>query len=74
MKNEAPDGYCMGGGEPVSSPKRQVVRCGACRRRLLLSEVHCIGGELLGYKVPPHKPKAKTRRPRPRGDRPARTV
>ena len=68
--------FCIGGGKQVASATRKTVRCPDCRKRLLLSEIHCVGGELLGYKLPPHKPKAKTKHPRPKGDRarPARRV
>lgn len=62
--------FCIGGGKRVASATRKTVRCPDCRKRLLLSEIHCVGGELLGYKLPPHKPKAKTRHPRAKGDKP----
>jgi len=52
--------YCPGGDTPSSEKDRKIVRCPACNRRLLLAEVHCIGGELLGYRIPAHKPKTKT--------------
>ena len=52
--------YCPGGDRPFRSEKRVTARCPACNRRLLLAEVHCIGGELLGYRIPAHKPKTKT--------------
>lgn len=66
--------FCSGGGKGFASLTRKTVRCPECRRRLLLSEIHCIGGELAGYKLPPHKPKMKTKHPRPKGDRQARRV
>jgi len=62
--------YCDGGGTGSSEKARKTVRCPKCRRRLLLSEIHCIGGELLGFRVPPHKPKVKLRKKvlrKPRG-------
>jgi len=58
----AEDPYCPGGGKRDPSLKRRTVRCPVCRRRLLLAEVHCIGGELTCYKIPEHKPKVKTSR------------
>ena len=38
------------------------VRCPDCSRLLFLREVHCVGGELIGFKFPPHKTKVKTRK------------
>ena len=50
------------------APERKKVRCPSCRKILLLQEVHCVGGELLGFKIPMHKTKPKTYK-RPKGDR-----
>lgn len=54
--------YCSGGGKKSLLDQRKRVRCPVCNRRLLLAEVHCIGGELLYYKVPAHKLKVRRRR------------
>ena len=55
---------------------RKYLRCPKCNRRLLPSEQHCVGGELLGWQLPPHKlPPAKKKKPKrkerncPRGRR-----
>jgi hypothetical protein len=67
-------GYCPGGEKPIQTKKRSIVRCPECNKRLLLAEVHCIGGELTCMKIPEHKPKEKTKHKRPKGDRGARRV
>lgn len=49
------------------------VRCPACRKVLTPYAVFCIGGELVGFRTPPHKTKPKTFK-RPKGDRRSRRV
>ena len=38
------------------------VRCPDCSRLLYLREIHCVGGEILGWKFPPHKEKMKKKK------------
>jgi len=35
--------------------KRKKIRCSKCGRRLLLQTHYCVGGEFVGFKIPPHK-------------------
>lgn len=48
--------------------KQRRVRCGDCNKIVTTYAVFCIGGELIGYRVPPHKTKPKSVK-RPKGDR-----
>jgi len=49
------------------------VRCPVCRKVLAPYAVFCVGGELVGFRTPPHKTKPKTFK-RPKGDRRSRRV
>lgn len=54
------DKWCEGGTPPrdyVESDKRRIVRCPVCNRRLMLQQIFCVGGEFVGFKIPPHKAK-----------------
>lgn len=48
--------------------KQRRVRCKTCSKMVMTRPVFCIGGELLGHEMPPHKTKPKAVR-RPKGDR-----
>jgi len=39
----------------VQIKERKRVRCPTCNRRLLVREQYCVGGEFVGFKIPPHK-------------------
>lgn len=47
--------------------KRKQVRCPRCKRRILLRERRCVGGEFICWLMPPHKkPPAKKAKPKRR--------
>lgn len=48
--------------------KQRTVRCTKCSKRVITKPVFCIGGELVGHMIPPHKTKPKPTK-RAKGDR-----
>jgi hypothetical protein len=42
--------------EGIENP---IVRCPTCNRRLRLKACYCVGGEFVGWRIPPHKAKEK---------------
>ena len=49
--------WCEGADTWVEQSKRKIVRCPVCNKRLLTRTIYCVGGEFVGYKIPPHKEK-----------------
>jgi hypothetical protein len=43
--------------EPQEGIAHPTVRCPTCNRRLKLQARYCIGGEFVGWRIPPHKAK-----------------
>jgi len=48
--------------------RQRRIRCPQCRKVVMTYPVYCFGGELIGFRSPPHKTKPKTYK-RPKGDR-----
>jgi len=55
-------GWCAGKQFYRHHPGKSRTRCPSCNRLLFLQEEHCIGGEILGYRLPPHKVKVATKK------------
>lgn len=54
--------WCDGKQYYPQHPGNSRTRCPSCNRLLFLQEIHCIGGEISGYHLPPHKVKVKTKK------------
>ncbi len=53
---------CEGSDHVVYAGKRRKIRCVVCNRRLLIRTIFCVGGEFVGYRMPPHKKSIKVGR------------